>query len=250
MKGNKIDELFRSKLDQHKTEAPIGAWDKIEAGLPQKKKKGAYFWLSIAASICLIAVTSWVLLSPPDASQKATELAEKQQKITPKEIQKETPTSQEDVKPTEEQIELISPKFEEPVQLVAQENNNSITNEQKEEVAIEVPENFQVNIDLIEPEALRANLRQTRTPRVLEVAIDMQSLIQTSVLSRAEFEQSQKTKNKGFGLLDGIVAVAKGVNSGAKALSEIRQSKNEFVSSDLNYGAEEEDIEDSPQQEK
>lgn len=250
MKGNRIDELFRNKLDHHRSEAPIGAWDKIEAGLPQKKKKGAYFWLSIAASVCLIAVTTWLLWNPTDATQQAPELAEKPQELPQKEIQEEAPANEEIVSPKEETIELISPKVQEPAQLVAEANNDQATNELEASLTASVPEPNFANVDLIEPEALRARLWLKRPPRVLQVKIDTQTLVQSSLLSKSEFEQRQEAKSKGFGLLDGIIAVAKGVNSGVKALSEIRQSKNEFVSSDLKYGDEDEDVEDSPRQEK
>ena len=50
---------------------------------------------------------------------------------------------------------------------------------------------------------------------------------------------------KKFSLMSGIVSVAKGVNEGTKALSEMRKSKIEFVNSELKYGS---DQDQSPQQ--
>ena len=53
-------------------------------------------------------------------------------------------------------------------------------------------------------------------------------------------------KKKKFSLLSGIVTVAKGVNSGKLALSEMRKSKNDFFNNDLKYGSKEgeEDLDD------
>ena len=51
----------------------------------------------------------------------------------------------------------------------------------------------------------------------------------------------ENERKKKFGFLDGIVSMAKSVNSGAKAISEIRKSKNEWVSNDLKYGDKAED---------
>lgn len=58
-----IDDLFRSKLVNAETEAPLHLWQNIEIQLvPKKEKKTPFFWLA-AASI-LIAMVSFLFIRP------------------------------------------------------------------------------------------------------------------------------------------------------------------------------------------
>lgn len=243
MKGNRLDELFRNGLESHKVAAPQSAWDKIEAGLPQKNRKGAYFWISIAASTVLLAAIGWLALN----SQNATEVA-------PQEILSENPqdinentTAQKDDNP-----ELEHPKMQEPAEIItpAEDKVAQLPNLVAEQ-ATDTPSNFtdavQTDLNTLSNESFELKIEPIRLQSVSlqsltanhsgkDFQINTQALMESIMLSRQEFEQLEGEHKKKFGFLEGIVSMAKGMNNGAKALSEIRKSKNEFITNDLKYG--------------
>ncbi len=57
-------------------------------------------------------------------------------------------------------------------------------------------------------------------------------------VSMAEYDvvSIETSKKRKFSMLDGIVSLAKGVNSAKETLSDIRTVKNDFVSKELKYG--------------
>src|SRR5882724_5213601 len=55
------DKFFREKLEGHQRPVRAGVWDKVEGGLDKKSNKGP--WLNMAASLLLVAVAAYLLLS-------------------------------------------------------------------------------------------------------------------------------------------------------------------------------------------
>src|SRR5690349_20792103 len=56
---NKLDKLFRAKLEQHSIAPSANAWEKVAAGFPKKNNTWALSW-RIAAAVALLAVVSWL----------------------------------------------------------------------------------------------------------------------------------------------------------------------------------------------
>ena len=54
-----LDNFFREKLEHAHKPAPAAAWDRIDAGLEGRQRKG--LWLKIAASILMVAAGSFIL---------------------------------------------------------------------------------------------------------------------------------------------------------------------------------------------
>lgn len=268
MKGNKIDELFQKGLTSHKISAPSTAWDKIETQLPKQSKKGVYFWLSIAASIMLIFTFSWLIVSnTQDNSAVNNSLAAD---TTP--VEEVTPKAEEDNKP-----EVIKPIIQPDV---ATQSLVAVTDEKedKKENLIELnrqaakpvvqlaklTEEAEPTIDIapiIERESIELIvIDPRRKPKysVTESIVQNNLLLKPSLVFEEYLNSYQgpgvaPSRKKRFSLLSGIVSVAKGVNSGKVAISEIRKSKNEFISNDLKYGnteGQDEDLEDDPKREE
>lgn len=61
MESNKIDTLFRNKLERHQTPVSSQAWAKVNEQLKPKKKKYRAVWM-VAASISLIALLTFSLI--------------------------------------------------------------------------------------------------------------------------------------------------------------------------------------------
>ncbi len=269
MKGKKIDDLFRGGLASHKISAPSTAWDKIETQLPSKAKKGIYFWFSIAASIILVFTFGWVIISNQGsediANNNLTDNAEVEKKdvnITPE-------------KPSEVQPKIITPIVQEPKNLVAKtdpatedkKSNDIITKtpsvaitEQVVQLAEkqEAPAKQEIVRTFKEIELIKTNERlapkfyvtesMVKRDLMIDFSFDMESLVSTHQ-TIAELPG----KKKRFSLLNGLVSVAKGVNSGKIGLSEMRKSKNDFFNNDLKYGSsegEEEDIDEDLDKDK
>ncbi len=257
MKGNQIDDLFRQKLSHQKLTPPPAAWGAIEQNLPQKKKKGAYFWMSIAASILVIFTIGGLLLVQ----------AQKSDAIEPDTLAK---TNAPDVK--------LPVKADEPVKnLVAKENEHTpeIIKENLTEPAVQKlvaqtatplahnmasPDKKGRNMDgfnellLREPigEVALINIDQRLAPPMTATPLDYVMVMPLDVtayylLSNEELELTRKKKK--FRVLNGIISIAKEVNSGKLSLSELRNAKNNFVEDDLKYGNTEtdSDTEDEPE---
>ena len=67
MGTNKIDQLFREKLDAHQSTPDIQAWGDLEQMIDKKNKKVVFWYYKIAASILLfltIGFSSYQLLKP------------------------------------------------------------------------------------------------------------------------------------------------------------------------------------------
>lgn len=242
MKGNRIDELFRNGLEAHKTPAPIGTWNKIEAGLPQKKKKGAIFWISIAASFTLIAASGWLILNNQNQSVDTPKeiLSNKPQEIDSNTFS-ETETTKEDTQPEAEvEVEVIEPsieKLKEAPTLLASTQNiaTDISETLTKEITTFSEESLSLRLELIQPQLLKPQFIVRATAN-RSVQLNTDQLMQDLVLSPEEFRALEGEQKKKFGFLGGIVSMAKSVNNGAKAISEIRKSKNKWISNDLKYG--------------
>lgn len=261
MKGNRIDELFRNGLESHKAVAPASAWGKLDAALPQKSKKGAYFWLSIAASIVLLATIGWLAFNIQSSSSGIDKevLSEQQSVIdkSPKAQHNERPETTAPNSASVKKVEIIEPVKDRIVQLPALVAQNDIsqhsTLEEKIQESMEsmTSDNTILKIDLVKPTTLKPQFLVNNLS-LFNASINSESLLEEVILTEDEFNALETETKKRSGLLNSIVSVAKGVNSGTKALSEIRKSKNEFVSKDLKYGtktdATAEDIEDGPEE--
>ena len=72
MESNKLDQLFKNKLDRHTSTPSADAWAMLESKLQHKKKSNKkFYWTSIAASVCLLLVAFYFLQSK-DSDQLST----------------------------------------------------------------------------------------------------------------------------------------------------------------------------------
>lgn len=255
MKGNKIDDLFKDGLGSHKISAPSAAWDKIEAQLPNQSKKGIYFWISIAASIILVFTFGWMMMDKsgsetilnPNLTADNTQIEKPQ----------DTPVKQT---PTTAQPELITPQEQAPQKLVAQtkpvaesnkEDNTIISIKPSTTVTTQVvastteePVELTLKREFKEIQLIKAHERLMPKFYVADKLAEKNFLIDISMDMESYIKSHQvvaelPAKKKRFSLLNGLVSVAKGVNSGKLALSEMRKSKNDFFNNDLKYGSSE-----------
>ncbi len=262
MKDNRLDDLFRNGLESYKITPPQNAWAQIEEGLPKNKKKGAYFWFSIAASIMLLATIGWLAFSNSDISQNAAQevLSENNSEVNEtiasqpedKVDLNNSPLAQENQAPIE-LIEALESQTDNMPALVA--GNEALDTEQLTESIISasnswIDESFELKVQPIHPKLLARSPFLVTNYASFKLSLNSDMLMQNVIVSPQELEAMEDGQKKKFGFLHSIVSVAKGVNNGSKAIAEIRKSKNEFITNDLKYGQKtDEDVEkvdDSP----
>ena len=255
MKGNQIDDLFRQKLSHQKLNPPPAAWSAIEQNLPGKKKKGAYFWMSIAASILVIFTLGWLLLDKGQDSLVTEQdaLAKTKSKTpvefkTPAEAEKPAQTLVTEEKTTPE---VLQESVEEPAvqKLVAKVQDNidalketlSPTDVTIEELVLRQPVN-EVALIIID-KRMAPGIMRTELKDHMMMPLELSAYY---IPYTEDLELSPKKKK--FRVLNGIISIAKEVNSSKLSFSELRNAKNNWVVDDLKYGSKEvdSDTEDEP----
>lgn len=262
MKGNKIDDLFREGLASHKISAPSNAWEKIETQLPSQSKKGIYFWLSIAASLALVFTFGWIMINNSGSEEVINKKLSADNSILEKNDNSAVQKS-----PQAPAIEVVTPAALDTKALVAEVTPDKNKQEQKAIVSNAIDNasttaqvvnlSAQVeanNLEVVtkefkEIELIKIDRKFAPKFQIVESIAQNNFMIDMSIDVEAYINSHQTiselpSKRKRFSLLSGIANVARGVNNGKIALSEIRKSKNEFVNNDLKYGSKEGEDED------
>ena len=216
--------------------------------MSQKKSKKGFYILSIAASICLVCVAAWLFVQPNENNgDEFTAKTEKE--LATDKTNTETAAAKKDEKPEESveksPVQQIAPSS--PQVLVAQEDateqNAAPLKEIQEHIEPTFENSRRVFVAALEPAELQTN--SLRKPS-LKFSILMNDKVSQFVTASVKYTDDEALMGKKkFSFMSGIVSVAKGVNEGTKALSEMRKSKIEFVNSELKYGS---DQDQSPEE--
>lgn len=264
MKDNKIDDLFRQKLSHQKLTPPPSAWTAVEQNLPGEKKKGVYFWISIAAGLLLICTLGWVMLSGERTTTiPAQATASKEQQTEPikkDKTGKQTMVASDDDEAQTKQPDILKAEIQEPsqTQMVAstnkkQENNTSVTTIAAAQNNTPVNDGAET-IDkremlIISPIKLKDHLSINRMAGEFEFDMIMPITLTDYHIPYSE-DLKPIPKKKKFRVLNGIISIAKEVNSSKLSLSELRNAKNNFVTDDLKYGTKtDEGVDDDSEEE-
>jgi len=129
--NNKVDKLFREKLEGHSLPPSAQAWDKLEARL--SKKNRTIIWFRVAAVVGLAGLLTFALLQQKDTAVQAP-LA--QQKDTVKQKEKDTPAvvlkEKETSAPIEKKHSAVKRNLT-PFKTEPQKQEEVITNNKQEE---------------------------------------------------------------------------------------------------------------------
>ena len=247
MKDHKIDNLFKAGLSENKLTPPPAAWAKIEAELPSKNKKGAWFFLSIAASLILILSLGWVLTSKKasESSFNSNEQAKVEVEEASPKVDEPAPSTQPEKEEAQEIIQTIQSRVEQSQNLVARsEAPQTLINEESFSSEEAIEENILFTIEPLKLKTLAvSNTQLLKESDVMAIELNIQSSIQ-SYWANHQATSPDVVQKKKFSLTGGIVTVAKRVNNSKIGLSEFRKSKNDFFLNELKYGEKAEDIDD------
>ena len=154
------DKRFGDQLENYQSPAPAQAWQRIEAGLDEKKfnKK---IWYQVAAAVTVLVVAAYVLWSdtnPPTVAESTLANQSIPSKVTPAEtISPESPIT------PETEINSTKPAIESRVS----SQNKAITSKNAEmqptEVAVITPNSAQEIITVSEPVIVHVVEQETVT---------------------------------------------------------------------------------------
>lgn len=249
MKGNPIDDLFREKLGNHKITPPANAWSQIEGNLA-KKKKGAFFWLSIAASVAIILTAGALYINQSEKSGADLEQLQANKEVeneavkTPDQNNIDTPSKEKQNTKDQSQEKETAPsiQFVQPQQIAAP---SKLTAQADTKPTVDIIETVGqsrviINIDKID-------IAQTLSVNT-SVDFDYLKLMPLTLKDYTDesFEIDMQNKKK-FSMMDGLISIAKGVSKTKETLSDLRTAKNEFVTNELKYGSiDQEEEENAP----
>ncbi|WP_421976899.1 hypothetical protein [Roseivirga seohaensis] len=247
MKGNPIDDLFREKLGNHKIAPPANAWSQIECNLA-KKKKGAFFWLSIAASVVIILTASALYINQSEKSGAHLEQLQANKEVeneavkTPDQKDIDTPEKENTEDQSQEKEAAPSIQFVQPQQIAAPSKLTAQVNTKPTVDIIETVDHSRVIINLN-----KIDIAQTLSVNT-SVDFDYLKLMPLTLKDYTDesFEIDMQNKKK-FSMMDGLISIAKGVSKTKETLSDLRTAKNEFVTNELKYGSiDQEEEENAP----
>ena len=95
--SNKVDKLFKDKLESHSLPPSAQAWEKVEAHLGKKNKMGLA--LRVAAAVALLGVLTFVGINWSNSSDQKQELVKEDlKKIEPKVVEHKETEHKEEIK--------------------------------------------------------------------------------------------------------------------------------------------------------
>lgn len=107
--SNKMDKLFKDKLESHALQPSAQAWEKVEAHLGKKNKM--VLWLRVAAAVVLLGVLTFVGLSWNEEPKQ--ELVKKESGVRSQNPEVRSPEPEVKQPERDEKTESIEPKKKE-----------------------------------------------------------------------------------------------------------------------------------------
>lgn len=204
--NNKVDKLFKEKLETHTLQPSAQAWEKVDSHLSKKNKM--VVWLRVAAAIALLGAVTFVVV----------DFSEPKKEIVKKKI--EEPKTQEDplVVPEQKQVAEVPVK------------KKSLQRSQPKRVVAPVIQEVQP-----EPEQV-AIVEEPVAPVVVEAPKKERSITLTYSLPSIKKQQPEATetavatveepKKTGF---ERVLEIAKEVKNADNPLGELREAKNDIL---------------------
>jgi hypothetical protein len=224
---NKLDKLFRNKLEHHSMQPPANAWEKVAAGFPKKNNIPVWVW-RMAAAIALMGIVGLTLFTLFDTTQ-LSELAE-----TNPTIKKDTATANVKV----ESKTSLKAESMEPIQLVTEKKVVERIEKRAEEKQF-TPEVAQVKqpevneVAAVSTETVTTSEELNPLPQVEQIQPKVeQQKTRVLVYSLAAVESKpmeEPAKAKPF---QRMLTFAKEVKGGETTLASVRNWKDNFLGVD------------------
>jgi hypothetical protein len=218
---NKLDKLFRDKLEQHAMPPSAHAWEKVAAGYPKKNNGLVWAW-RMAAAVMLMGAIGWYAFdaSTGTAVQVAKEspLDKKQDevKIDNNKVEKNATVTKETATPPKQKTIQEFKKPVESTHLAKVEKKEMIQEDTQPVVAITSVEEVKETAVLVEP-AL-----QPKQEKTMVIVYSLASV-------ETKTQSVEPVKSKG---IKKVIEFAKDVKGGETTLASVRDWKDNFFGSD------------------
>lgn len=212
---NRIDQLFKEKLEHHPQPAPVEAWSKIEASLP--KKNNIIVWWRLAAVFLLFGmlVSAIYWLQSNDKENAQPVLTDKKIELPQAVEKKDLPIDK--AKAFQEKKSIAKNSKANPIARKSEISKVNVTEEKIIE-ALKVLEKTEVITEFVlQPAQETAAVTKMEKPIVLEFTLEP---IETHVAARAE------EKNTG---LKKLWATAKDLKNGESTFDLQEFKENLFA---------------------
>ncbi|GEM_PF-2672675 len=256
MKEYKIDQLFREKLADRKVRPSDNAWEKLNSGLGEERKKKSWIYWSVAASVILLIGIGMLFFSSSEIAVKEQRMAEnptiEEQRSIPTESLQEVEEPDLSMENTSENLaENINPQAvdkssSDPDPEKVNENPIEETRNQSAEITEEKnivseesvnPEVEEVLVaESVEPITVEEE-EESIIPEKIEPAIEEEpqsqlalneqkeeSYPEITIVYKKSDTQTQKTTT-----FKKIVTIARDITEGEYGIGELREAKNELL---------------------
>jgi hypothetical protein len=220
--SNRIDQLFKDALSDHKITPSAEAWEKVQAGLT-KKNKIIIVWRIAAVFVLFgVLISAWFLLTQ-DKSITPVQFTEKTELIIPE----KNPVK----KPVEQNMESTKPYLAQTTKpekrKKGNENSDVKQNPLTETIVIENNEQQKMveEIVVVAEPTLITQAAKAEKPVVIEFTLE--SISKEPVIAVA---QSTEVENSG---LKKILEAARDVKNGDSDLGIIRDAKDQLFALDF-----------------
>lgn len=220
---NKLDKLFRDKLEHHSMQPSAQAWDKVAACFPKKNNTIVWAWriaaaIAIVSTIGILLMNSWSGEAGSTIANESTQ--ETKEQVRPTETKKTElveENKQEPKQGTATPKQTVAPKvFNRPVEQPMAKNKQEAVQTQNENIAIATTE---TNTQTIELPAVTETKKQATQEKTLVIVYTL-----APVESKPVVEEPVKTKT-----MQRMLTFAKDVKGGeTTALASVRDWKDSF----------------------
>jgi hypothetical protein len=209
--SNKVDKLFKEKLEEHSIQPSAQAWEKVEAHLGKKNRM--VLWLRVAAAIAVMGLLTFVALNwNKGYEEPKQELVKKEEPVK----EKSAPPIAEKEKPKEITKKKIQPNVIMPAIIEKQE--------QVEQVAIvQEPEPGTLNTEL---QTLNTE-PQTLNTKGITLTYSLPPIKKQESPAEPVVAEEKKTP------LERVLHIAKEVKNGDNALGDLREAKDQIFALDF-----------------
>ena len=218
--NNRIDQLFKEKLGEHKVAPSAEAWEKVQAGLVKKNKRVIVWRLAAVLALFGASVGAWYF-TLEDRSDSVNQLTQTNEVTQPekKDIKEPIRSGEQDVKPA------ISQATKKTTQ-----KNNIPHKENSKEVADRTEENSVVDQRVIEDPIVTEQVLITQTTKPEKPIVIEFTLEAVTKPPVKEVVQNNQEENSG---LKKILDAAIDMKNGDSDLGIIRDTKNQLFALDF-----------------
>ncbi|MEQ9403056.1 MAG: hypothetical protein RIM99_05680 [Cyclobacteriaceae bacterium] len=222
MDQQKIDQLFREKLDSFEVAPSAGAWSKVEKKITTERNPVKFYWIAASVSLLIITWVVWPQESVNDLTPIASEINHPVQIEGPELLLPQAPV----ITKKEERLVVAKVMKQPAAQLVA----NTTEAGSKEAMEESIPElnieNAVVNTETMQPEVLKQpELEKLETfEPAAGFETDLSKVKITYISSATEKRQAPDSVSG----IKKLFAIA-GKLSPGDVLADIKTAKDDFI---------------------